>query len=244
MSFLISILCLLLMRLSPSELHAQAQQTDERAQRGVQVVLQELVGGLHFILRTRTLFALVILVFITALGSGAMSTLHILFVSQNLHVSLAFYGTLMTVGGIGFLLGSLLASPVAKKASNKQLLIGGVVLEGLGVMLYSQQTQFPLALIVYFLLYLPQGLSEVGFTPLIFSVTPNSLIGRVQAAINALYSGLVFLSALLAGMLGPMAPASLIFLANGVLILLGGILGWLMIPAQEQPHEQVAPSIS
>jgi MFS family permease len=149
----------------------------------------------------------------------------------------------MTAGGIGLLLGSLLASLVAKKASSKQLLIGGVVLEGLGVMLYSQQTQYPLALVVYFLLYLPQGGTEVGFTPMILSVTPNTIIGRVQAVINAFYSGLVFLSALLAGMLDLMAPVSLIFLANGMLILLGGILGWFMIPEQEQPHGQVAPSV-
>jgi MFS family permease len=172
-----------------------------------------------------------------------MSTLHVVFVSQNLHVSLAFYGTLMTAGGIGLLLGSLLASLLAKKASSKQLLIGGVVLEGLGVMLYSQQTQYPLALVVYFLLYLPQGGTEVGFTPMILSVTPNTIIGRVQAVINAFYSGLVFLSALLAGMLDHMAPVSLIFLANGLLILLGGILGWFMIPEQEQSHGRVAPSV-
>jgi len=244
LSFLVSVLCLLLMRLSPSELHAQAQQTDEQAQRGVRAVLQELASGFHFILHTRTLLALVSLVFITALGSGAMSTLQVLFVSQNLHVSLAFYGTLMTAGGIGLLLGSLLANILAKKASSKQLLIGGVVLEGLAVVLYSQQTWYPLALVVYFLVYLPQGGTEVGFTPLILSVTPNTLIGRVQAVINSFYSGLVFLSAVLAGMLGLMAPVSIIFLANGVLILLGGILGWFMIPARKQPQGQVAPSMT
>ena len=242
-SFLISVLCLLLMRLSPDKLYVPAKQTDEHVQRGVRAILQELASGLHFILRTRTLLALVGVVFIGALGSGAMNTLHVVFVSQNLHVSLAFYGSLMTAGGIGLLLCSLLASMVAKKASNKQLLIGGVMLEGLGLILYSQQTRYPVALVIYFLLYLPQGLSEVGFTPMILSAAPNTIIGRVRAAINALYYGVNSLSALLAGMLGLMAPVSLIFLANGVLVLLAGIFGWFMIPEQKRQHGQVTQSM-
>jgi sugar phosphate permease len=137
----------------------------------------------------------------------------------------------------------LLASLIAKKASNKQLLIGGVVLEGLGLILYSQQTQYPQALVIYFLLYLPQGLSEVGFTPMILSTTPNTVIGRVQTTINASYFGVKTLSALLAGMLGLMAPVSLVFLADGVLVLLSGIFGWFMIPAREQSQAPDASSV-
>jgi MFS family permease len=243
MSFLVSVFCLLLMRLSPDELYVTAKQTDEHVQRGLRAILQELASGLHFILNSRTLLALVGLVVIGALGSGAMNTLHVIFVSQNLHVSLAFYGTLMTAGGIGLLLGSLLASLIAKKASNKQLLIGGVVLEGLGLILYSQQTQYSQALVIYFLLYLPQGLSEVGFTPMILSTTPNTVIGRVQTTINASYFGVKTLSALLAGMLGLMAPVSLVFLADGLLVLLSGIFGWFMIPAQEQSQAQDVSSV-
>jgi hypothetical protein len=117
------------------------------------------------------------------------------------------------------------------------------VLEGLGLILYSQQTRYPLALVIYFLLYLPQGLTEVGFTPMILSATPNTVIGRVRSAINALYYGVNALSALLAGMLGLMAPVTLIFLSNGVLVLLSGIFGWFMIPAQEQPQAQDASAV-
>jgi MFS family permease len=241
-SFLVLVLCLLLVRLSPSELSVPAKLTDEHVQSGMRAVLQELASGLLFILHSRTLLALVGVVFIGALGSGAMNTLHVVFVSQKLHVSLAFYGSLMTAGGIGLLLGSLIAGIVARKASHKQLLIGGVVLEGLGLMLYSQQTQYPLALVIYFLLYLPQGLSEVGFTPMILSATPNTIIGRVRSAINALYYSVNALSALLAGMLGLMAPISLIFLANGVLVILSGIFGWFMIPARQRSQAQDASS--
>jgi hypothetical protein len=41
-------------------------------------------------------------------------------------------------GGIGLLIGSVIAGAVAKKLTSKQLIVGGILLVGLGIMIYSR----------------------------------------------------------------------------------------------------------
>lgn len=109
-------------------------------------------------------------------------------------------------------------------------------------MLYSQQTWYPLALAVYFLAYLPQGGIMVGYNPLMLSVTPNTVIGRIQAVIETVLFGASLISASVAGALGQLLPVSVIFLGSGLLVVLSGVLGWFTLPGKHR--HQLPPGTS
>lgn len=190
-SFLLSALCLLLMRVSKEAMRpslaagAQVAGTGGGVQQGgIRAVMQELLVSFRFVGRTRVLLMVVILSLITMLGAGALNALDIVFVSQRLHVSTVLYGPLTAAAGVGTLIGAIAGGLIATRVRARHILTGSVFLLGVGLVVYAFQTNFLLALAVIFIGSAPQGAIDVGFTPLMLSVTPQALIGRVQSVIE------------------------------------------------------------
>lgn len=59
---------------------------------------------------------------------------------------------------------------------------------GLGVLIYAHVTDFSLALIIQFLLGLLVAAVNVASDPLLFSITPKALLGRVMALANPFFA--------------------------------------------------------
>lgn len=240
-TFVVSALSLVAMRVSKEALHpysvgASLVGAQEHSGGGLRAVLRELAAGYLFVVKTRVLLMVVFLGLIAMLGAGALNALDIIFVNQNLHVSASLYGPLMAAGGAGTLLGAIVAGLVVKKLSPKDLLVGGVFFTGAGIMVYSFLTWYPLALVVNFLIGIPQAAINVGFGPLLLGVTPQTMMGRVQSVIETAMFGISLVSIGLAGYFGQFVPVSIIFLVSGVLIVLSGIFGWFSLPATASPE--------
>ena len=230
-TFVVSALSLAAMRVSKEALHPYAAKGVEHSSEGLRGVLRELAAGYLFVVKTRVLLMIVFLGLIAMLGAGALNALDIIFVNQNLHVSASLYGPLIAVGGVGTLLGAIIAGFATKKLTPKYLLVGGVFFTGVGIMVYSFLTWYPLALVVNFLIGIPQAAINIGFGPLLLGVTPQTMMGRVQSVIETAMFGISLVSIGLAGYFGQFVPVSIIFLVSGVLIVLSGIFGWFSLPA-------------
>ncbi len=146
-TFVVSALSLAAMRVSKEALHPYAAKGVEHSSEGLRGVLRELAAGYLFVVKTRVLLMIVFLGLIAMLGAGALNALDIIFVNQNLHVSASLYGPLIAVGGVGTLLGAIIAGFATKKLTPKYLLVGGVFFTGVGIMVYSFLTWYPLALV-------------------------------------------------------------------------------------------------
>jgi predicted MFS family arabinose efflux permease len=231
-SFLISAVSVRAIRASKEALHPYLIADTHRSTSGVKAVIRELFAGLQFVMKTRVLLIVMILVLIGMFGGGALNALDVIFVNQRLHASTSLYGPLLAIGGLGTLLGAIGAGFVAKRIKPRHILAGSVFLLGLFLIVYAFQTQYALALIVMFITGIPQGGIDVGFMPLLLGSTPRRLIGRVQSVIETAMFGSSLVSIGLAGYFGQFIPVYIIYAVGGVFIALAGLFGWFALPKE------------
>jgi len=174
------------------------------------------------------------LALIAMLGAGCLNALDIIFVSQRLHASTVLYGPLMAVGGVGALLGAIAAGLLVRRVEPRYLLSGSLLLLGLGIIFYAFQTTFLAALVINFIISIPNGGIEVGFAPILLNTTPRALMGRVESVIQTAMYATSLLSVALAGYFGQFVPVYIIFAVGGALLALSGIFGWFSVPAQPE----------
>ncbi len=234
-SYLLSAACLWRMRVPSADLLPSAfkSKTGSLVQTasGMGAILREMRAGFGFVLKTRMLLIMTILVLIGMFGAGAVNALDIIFVTQRLHASASLYGYLGATGGLGMLIGAIGAGLLAKRVPARRMLAGSVILLGLGLVIYALQVWFVMALVITLLMSSTQGGIEIGFAPLLMSVTPRHLMGRVQSVLNTAMFGASMLSSALAGFLGTLLPAYLVLLSGGLLLALAGVFGWFALPA-------------
>jgi MFS family permease len=239
-SFLMSALCLLALRAPQAAFHPYIP--SEKS--GLKAVGSELSASFRLIITTRVLLVAVGMALIAMLGAGAIEALGVIFVSQRLHVSSSFYGPLVATGGLGILVGAVLAGLLATKMTSKTILTGSVFLLGLGLVIYGFQTWYVAAFLVYFLLSTPNGGVEVGFAPMMLNATPRAMIGRVQAVMETVMFGTSLVSIALAGAASQFIPVWLIFVISGTLMALAGLFGWFALPDGFRPKGTEAQAAS
>jgi MFS family permease len=239
-SFLASALCLVALRVPRAALHP----TLPSEKSGLKAVVSELFAGLRQIATSRILLVAVGMVLIAMLGAGAIEALGVIFVNQRLHVSSSLYGPMLAIGGLGILIGAVLAGLLAAKIASKTILAGSVFLLGLGLVIYGLQTWYVAAFVVYFLLSISNGGVEVGFAPLMLNATPRTMIGRVQALMETVMFGTGLISIALAGFGSQFVPVWLIFVISGVLMALAGLFGWFALPGGTTRDETVTQAAS
>lgn len=243
-SYLVSALFLWRMRVPTADLLPSAFRTtsglleESESAGGIQAILRELRAGFGFVLKTRLLLTITFLVLIGMLGAGAINALDIIFVTQRLHASASLYGYLSAASGMGMLVGAIGAGILASRVPARRMLAGSLILLGLGLTIYALQVWFIAALVLSFFFSMTQGGLDVGFGPMLMSVTPRRLMGRVQSVLNTAMFGASLLSSTLAGFLGVLMPVYLILLGGGLLIALAGVFGWFALPQAPASDEQ------
>jgi MFS family permease len=227
--FLLAAGCLLLLR-SPQDAPAGKSRPDpagEGLAQGIRTVWRDLSAGIGFVLQTRVLFILLLVLCIEMFASSFFNALNIVFITRSLHVGAAWLGPINTSIGIGTLIGSVLAGLLVKWIAPKHLFAWGILLLGVGIVAYALQTHYLVALIILGLAVIPQSGIDMGLGPMLIEATPPALIGRAQSVIETAMLCASLLSLALAGVIGQAVPVNLIFIGSGALTALAGVIGWL-----------------
>jgi predicted MFS family arabinose efflux permease len=169
-------------------------------------MLGEAADGLRLILGDRVLRALAASLGTFEFFGYFIGTLYVLYAINTLHLAPAAVGTLVGLGGISALAGSLVAERVVRRFGIGRVLIGSLFCYGLLGML------MPLAggpaWVAYICMAAPQLLGDafiavhfIAQTSLRQSLIPDRLLGRATATMHVLERGVAPLGALAAGAL-------------------------------------------
>jgi MFS family permease len=251
LSFGVSFLSILLVRVP-----AVAMPTPQ-AQRSH--LWQEMKEGVAFTLGNRQLMAMVVSLVLVVLGAGALNTLLIYFVTQELHTQATFFGFIGAAEGLGALLGALLAGLVAQRLGVARVYAWSMVVAALLFFVMARMTEFIPTLVVIAVIGVAEAAANVALAPLMLTLVPRALLGRVFALTQPflVLAGLV--GTALAGYLDSVAlrsfhaevlgqtfrPVDTIYLAAGLVVLLGGIYAVntlrsadvVQVPADQAPGE-------
>jgi len=212
-SFLAVIASLLLMRFAPFVPPVEKKK-----------ITAELAEGLRYLKQTRGIFLLMLLLICLSLLVLPYDTLVPVFAKVIFGGDAATYGYITGAIGLGALGGTFFMASAKRGADLRKLLSGSITVLGVGLILFSRATWFPLALPFAVVL----GLGSI--TPMSTSITiiqtesAAHMRGRVMSYVAMAYFGMMPLGSLLIGAISQKIGAPLTMLGQGILAVLIAVI--------------------
>jgi MFS family permease len=145
----------------------------------------ELTAGVRHIGRTQVLRQVTVAAVCAVLGFGFSETTIFSVAGKGLHRAPAFVGLLLSIQGLGAILGGVTAAPLLRRLGECSLIAAGLLLLGAGALLeIPASLPSVIAGVIVFGVSLPWVI--VSLTTLLQRATPPELQGRVYAAAEAL----------------------------------------------------------
>lgn len=169
-------------------------------------VLEEMVEGLQVVRSHAVLGSLAVVTLLLGLAGGAVGAVIVAFMTRTLGFKPGVLGTIWAVGGVTSLLGALAAGPLIRRLGLGRAMAVGLAFSGLGTLLVPLARGANLlsgALLVANQLvtdpaHTVYGIAQVSLRQ---SITPDRLLGRVNATLEATGLGATMLGALAGGLL-------------------------------------------
>jgi MFS family permease len=209
----------------------------------------EFRAGIKFFAGSRILIALALGIVLAMLGNGAVNSLAVFFIPANLHLSASWIGAIIGSVGAGAIAGALLTGRLATHVKPPQLFWLSLIGCGVALIGFSRATGLAVALIFAVLLGVAVGVLNAVVSPILLSVAPARMLGRVSAVLSPLQQLASIVSMALAGALAStvlrgfhadvagvtFGPYDTVFLAGGVLFVLGGLAAIAPMRSKESP---------
>jgi MFS family permease len=187
-SFVVSAISLLLIRAPEPPRPTRTTATPIR---------QEIAEGLQLVRRHRVLFPIVLRSVVAHVAGSFYGVLYTIYLIEDLHLTPFLLGVVVSAGGVGSLMGSLLASRVIRRFGLGPALIwtatGASIL---GVL--TPLAQGPL-LVATAMVFLPQLIGDglqtiegVAELSLIQGLSPDRILGRVNATLEVFSHGIAY----------------------------------------------------
>ncbi|MFF4704396.1 MFS transporter [Streptomyces sp. NPDC001288] len=205
--------------------------------------------GLAVIMRTPLVRAIAltsaVLNFILLTGSALL----VVYAKQDLRLTDEQYALLFTAAAVGSALGGWAAPHIAGRLGTGPTMVLSLIAAGMSRAGFGLARGLWLALGSFFAIGAATFVYNVAVASYLQRVTPNALIGRVYATIQAASYGAAVLAALSAGGLTQVTSARTIMLAGGIAAIGCGIACWWTTPRddgardtrEERPPVPAAP---
>ncbi len=227
-SFFISALCIASMSVSETITSIpQRQQTMRHA----------IGDGVRLVLDNRSLRALTGALATSALFTSMLDAVLLLYLTRELHLRPGLIGLIFGCGSVGFLLGALLQARATRRCGLRATLMVGLLLTGCGDLLIPTITRTTAGVLVVLVLFAGQFCFGLGRTTFSISqvslrqrITPDHLLGRMNATTRFVRAACMALGGLLGGLLGVAIGlrGTLVLAAVGEVL----TIAWLLTPLE------------
>jgi predicted MFS family arabinose efflux permease len=189
-----------------------------------EVVWAQLKEGLNFIRRSRVITNVSITAGVAMLGLGSIIVLGVQYLNQELGVGATGFGFLVSVLGIGMVVGGILIGNYASSLETSVVVGGGMGMLGLSLVGFALAPDYGLVLVLAFVIGACMVAARAAIAALLQAIVPDDKRGRVESAVNTIISASTTLSMGLAGFFGALLGIRLVFgLAGGVTVLAAGM---------------------
>jgi len=232
-SFVISAICILLIRLKPFEVPEKAS---------VQIVLRNLQAGMQHLFNTPILRSLFFVSIPVIIGFGLENALLLPFANQALHATDFQYGIQEAMTSLGFVAGSLLLAGVFDRMREGPWIAISYLGMGLAGIAYSLSNSIPVAIVIVTISGFLNPPSSIGRRIVIQRNTPREMRGRVNSAFFV-SRDVLFLIGMAAAGLADVMNVRVLYLLSALLVLAAGV--WvLFLPGLRQDAAQWRRAIS
>jgi MFS family permease len=163
---------------------------------------------------------------IVALGMDAQE---VVFIQEVLHLSETDYGLLISIVGIGSILGAWLVATIAKKISIKNLLNIGYVMVSIGYLIYAFSFSFSSVVFGFIIIGFFSAFSGTGFMTFYQNNVPVAMMGRITSIFGTFQSLLQIIFIISVGFTGDLLPLRYSIIVASILMLSVSIMQIILI---------------
>lgn len=184
-----------------------------------------------------TIYLLAQFFMVVALGMDAQE---VVFTQQVLHLTEADFGLLISITGIGSIIGAFTISVLAKKMSIKLLMGVGYMMIAVGYLIYAFSFSFWSVAVGFIILGYFNAFSNTGFMTFYQNNVPVEIMGRISSVYGTFQSLFQIIFILLIGFTGEIIPLRYSIIGASVLVLCISLLQIVMInkPAKQEYFEE------
>jgi len=203
-----------------------AARTPKESTGGVRAAWTDLGDGLRFIWTHAALRFVILAAAAAIFALGAFNALVAIFVRDVLHAEAKLFGGLVSVIGVGTIVGATVIGRFAQKMSRVTIVTMGIAGVSLGVALLASSSSGPVALSMSFFL----GIATAGVLIPLQSFTqeesPREMLGRVNSSAISAVTLSQMVGVAIAGRLAEIFGIRHLYYGIAVLLLLIALLGY------------------
>ena len=210
---------------------------------GRRAIWAEIGEGLRLVVGHPLLRPMAVMAALTNAWFGIHATLYILYLTRELGFSPAAVPILFSFAGPGFLLGSLLVGPIARRFGPGPTLLGTTLVTAATVWVFPLASGppvvvAPLFAAAQFVTALTGMVNQVTYGSLRQAITPHHLLGRMTASMRFIAWSITPLAGLAAGYLGGAIGLRATLGVAAAVALLAPLVVWLspLPKLREQPQ--------
>ncbi|TFB24303.1 MFS transporter [Filobacillus milosensis] len=163
-------------------------------------------------------FVTVYLLFqITMLIGFALDSQEVTFIKQHLNLSDDGYGFLVSITGVGSIIGALIAATLANKVHLRYYLGGGILLSTVGYILFYSSFNFISALTAFLILGFFLAFANAGYATFFQNNVPTDIMGRIGSVANMIQSAIQILFTLILGFVAEIFTLQMVTLIGSIL---------------------------
>jgi predicted MFS family arabinose efflux permease len=183
-------------------------------------MFKSLQQGIHFIWRQGAMVALIILAFTMTFLSMPMRTYIPVFVKDIFHRGPETYGNLLSLMGVGSIVGSLGVASLGDISKKGRFALSMLVLLGAGIAGFSLSKFLPVSYAMLLLVGASMMAVFATVTSLVQLSVTNEMRGRVMSVYNFAFRGGMPIGNLVSGWLVPAYTAPVVLGVNGFLLII------------------------
>jgi predicted MFS family arabinose efflux permease len=182
-------------------------------------MFKSLKQGIHFIWRQGAMVALIILAFTMTFLSMPMRTYIPVFVKDIFHRGPETYGNLLSLMGVGSIIGSLGVASLGNISKKGRFALSMLMLLGAGIAGFSLSKFLPVSYAMLILVGASMMAVFATVTSLVQLSVTNEMRGRVMSVYNFAFRGGMPIGNLVSGWLVPAYTAPVVLGVNGLLLI-------------------------
>src|ERR1700757_719663 len=183
-------------------------------------MFKSLKQGIHFIWRQGAMVALIILAFTMTFLSMPMRTYIPVFVKDIFHRGPETYGNLLSLMGVGSIVGSLGVASLGNISKKGRFALSMLMLLGAGIAGFSLSKFLPVSYAMLILVGASMMAVFATVTSLVQLSVTNEMRGRVMSVYNFAFRGGMPIGNLVSGWLVPVYTAPIVLGVNGFLLVM------------------------
>jgi predicted MFS family arabinose efflux permease len=193
-----------------------------------ETMFKSLEQGIHFIWRQGAMVALIILAFAMTFLSMPMRTYIPVFVKDIFHRGPETYGNLLSLMGVGSIIGSLSVASLGNISKKGRFALSMLMLLGAGIAGFSLSKFLPVSYAMLLLVGASMMAVFATVTSLVQLNVTNEMRGRVMSVYNFAFRGGMPIGNLVSGWLVPAYTAPVVLGVNGFLLIIVALYFLLM----------------